>query len=77
MDGSFSLNVPKWSFSWSARYDVAGKELVRQSFSIYRDLHCWEARLQVVPSGPGSGYWFVIAIKEIPEIKYERRQTVF
>jgi len=77
LDGSLTVNVPKWTLTWSARYDVAGKELVRQSFSIYRDLHCWEARLQIVPTGPGSGYWFVISIKEIPEIKYERRQTVF
>jgi len=80
LDGSMTVNVPKWTFTWSARYDFEGppgKKLVRQSFSIYRDLHCWEARLQVVPTGPGKGYWFVISIKEIPEIKYERRKTVF
>ena len=53
VDGSLTINVPKWTLSVSTRYDFARKELVRMSFNIYRDLHCWEARLQVVPDGPG------------------------
>ncbi|MFC1629580.1 putative LPS assembly protein LptD, partial [Gemmatimonadota bacterium] len=77
LDGSLTVNVPKWTLSVQSRYDFAPMELVRMSFSIYRDLHCWEARLQVVPTGPGKGYWFMIAIKEIPEIKYERRRTEY
>ncbi len=77
VDGSLTVNIPKWTLSLSSRYDFARKELVRLSFNIYRDLHCWEARLQVVPDGPGRGYWFVIAIKDIPEIKYEQRRTVY
>jgi hypothetical protein len=80
LDGSLTINMPKWTFTVSARYDfesLTGKKLVRQSFNIYRDLHCWEARLQVVTTGPGRGYWFVIAIKDIPEIKYEQRKTVY
>lgn len=77
IDGSLNINIPKWTLTVAARYDFARKDLVRQSFNITRDLHCWEARLQVVTTGPGKGYWFVIAIKDIPEIKYERRKTVF
>jgi len=77
VDGSITFNLPKWTITWSARYDFARREMVRQQFTIFRDLHCWEARLQLVPTGPGRGYWFVIAIKEIPEIKYERRRTLF
>jgi hypothetical protein len=77
LDGSLTLNIPKWTLSLSSRYDFARSEMVRMSFNIYRDLHCWEARLQVVPTGPGRGYWFVIAIKDIPEIKYEQRRTVY
>jgi hypothetical protein len=77
LDGSLTVTVPKWTLSVQSRYDFARKELVRMSFGIYRDLHCWEARLQVVPTGPGRGYWFVIAIKDIPEIKYEQRRTVY
>jgi hypothetical protein len=77
LDGSLTVNIPKWTLSVQSRYDFARRELVRMSFNIYRDLHCWEARLQVVPTGPGRGYWFVIAIKDIPEIKYEQRRTVY
>ncbi len=77
LDGSLTVNLPRWTLTTSARYDVTGRELIRHTISIYRDLHCWEARLQVVTRGPGRGYWFVIAITDIPEIKYERRRTVF
>ncbi|MFO7767514.1 MAG: putative LPS assembly protein LptD [bacterium] len=77
LDGSLSFNLPKWSLSWTARYDVARNEMVRQTFDIHRDLHCWEARLQVVATGPGRGFWFVINIKDIPEIKYEQRRTIY
>jgi lipopolysaccharide assembly outer membrane protein LptD (OstA) len=31
-----------WKISWSARFDLAKRDLVYQSFNIYRDLHCWE-----------------------------------
>ena len=77
LDGSLTVNLSRWTLTTSARYDVTGTELIRHTISIYRDLHCWEARLQVVTRGPGRGYWFVIAIKDIPEIKYERRRTVY
>jgi len=77
LDGSLTFNLPKTTFTLTARYDFVRKEMVRQTLTIHRDLHCWEARLQVVPTGPGRGYWFVIGVKEIPEIKYERRRTIF
>jgi hypothetical protein len=77
LDGSITFNLPKWTVAWSARYDFARREMVRQQFTVFRDLHCWEARLQVVPTGPGRGFWLLIGIKEIPEIKYERRRTLF
>jgi hypothetical protein len=77
LDGTLTFNIPNWTITWSARYDLSRRELVRQSIDVYRDLHCWEARFQIVPEGPGRGYWFVINIKEIPEIKYEQRRTQY
>jgi lipopolysaccharide assembly outer membrane protein LptD (OstA) len=31
-----------WKVSWNARFDLVKKEITTNSFSIYRDLHCWE-----------------------------------
>ena len=75
---NLDFNLTKnWKISWWTRIDLKDKNFVSQDFTFRRDLHCWEARLQVVPDGPGKGYWFVIAIKDIPEIKYEQRRTVY
>jgi hypothetical protein len=73
--GDLSFKPTKgWRVLYSFNYDLRDKEMVSQSFSIYRNLHCWEAKLNWVPSGLRKGYYFVINIKEIPEIKVERRK---
>ncbi|MBT3603895.1 MAG: LPS-assembly protein LptD [Candidatus Latescibacteria bacterium] len=56
---------------------VPTRSLTAQSLSIYRDLHCWEARLSWYPTGFNKGYYFRINIKDIPQIKFEHRKGGF
>jgi len=56
---------------------VPTRSLVAQSVSLYRDLHCWEARLSWYPTGFNKGYYFKINIKDIPQIKFEHRKGGF
>ena len=53
------------------------RRIVAQSLSLYRDLHCWEARFAWYPNGFNKGFYFKINIKEIPQIKFEHRQGGF
>ncbi|MBU1700500.1 MAG: hypothetical protein KJ831_10180 [Candidatus Eisenbacteria bacterium] len=75
---SSSLNVtPNWRLSYSVYYDVENEEVKSQGFTLYRDLHCWEARLEKRISGRTSQYYFRVNIKQLPDVKYERRQSSY
>jgi len=55
-----------WKVSWRANFDLVRKDLVYQSFNIYRDLHCWQMSFNWQPT---VGYYsFQINIKD-PSLK--------
>jgi lipopolysaccharide assembly outer membrane protein LptD (OstA) len=46
-----NVSVTKnWKINWSGTYDAVKKDLVYQSISIYRDLHCWEMSFNWQPT---------------------------
>ncbi len=63
-----------WQVSYNARYDILKKDMVSQSFSFIRDLHCWEMRLDWTPVGPTAGYFFIVQIKaaNLRDVKIQR-----
>ncbi len=61
-----------WFLTYSSRYDFDQKKFADQTFEIYRDLHCWEARLVWIPNGFREGFYFRINIKALPEVKFEK-----
>lgn len=68
-----------WRVDYALNYDLSpsvARSVTSQEFSIYRDLHCWEAKVRWTPSGPRRGYYFLMNIKELPDIKIERRKGV-
>lgn len=64
-----------WRVSMSAQMDLRTKEVVSQSYSFNRDLHCWDLQLRWTPSGPYEGFYFRIGIKSptLQDVKYEHR----
>ena len=63
---------------YAVNFDVVPtRRIAAQSLSLYRDLHCWEARFSWYPSGFNRGFYFKINIKDIPQIKFEHRQGGF
>lgn len=70
--GSAEANLTKnWRASYSQYYDLRRREMVSQEYSIYRDLHCWEARFSSTKSGIYWFYEFRINLKAIPELKLQ------
>jgi len=61
-----------WRVEYGGRFDLSGKETVYQEYSIYRDLHCWEAQFVRRYSGGSWEYYFRLNIKAHPEIYAER-----
>ena len=77
LKGSVGFSVAtKWRIDYSFNYDLSPgvkKRSTAQTVSIYREFHCWEARLNVTPSGIRKGYYFKVNLTEFPEIKFERK----
>jgi len=70
--GSIEANLTKnWRLSYGQYYDLQKRQLVSQEYSIYRDLHCWEARFSSTKSGIYWSYEIRINLKAIPEIKLQ------
>lgn len=65
---------PNWQVNYTARIDVLKKDIISQSYSFVRDLHCWEMRLDWTPTGPAAGYFFIIQIKSptLRDIKLQK-----
>ncbi len=66
--------TPGWRLQYSIYYDLTESEVSSQGYTLYRDLHCWHAVLERRTSGGRSSYYFRISVKDLPDIKYERRQ---
>ena len=72
-NGFLSLNLSRnWRVEYAGQYDLRGRELVSQNFSITRDLHCWQAQFTRSISGDTKEYYFKINVKNLPEVYYEQ-----
>lgn len=70
------INVTsKWKVGFSTGYDFINKDFTYTSIDFYRDLHCWEMRMNWIPFGPRQGWNFTIAVKApmLQDLKYEKR----
>ncbi len=64
-----------WRVNYSAHYDLEKQQISYHRLAFYRDLHCWEAQVDWVPSGISKRVYFRISIKSptLRDIKLERR----
>ncbi len=72
--GSISL-TPKMKIGFNSGYDFKNKKLTTTSLNFYRDLHCWEMRLTVIPIGYYKSFSFQINVKSsiLQDLKYTKR----
>lgn len=65
----------KWKIGFSSGYDFVNKDFTYTSIDFYRDLHCWEMRMNWIPFGPRQGWNFSISVKApmLQDLKYEKR----
>ncbi len=75
---SASLDLtPGWSIEYSAYYDAMNEDFINQSYTLRRNLHCWEAVFVRHISDVDSGFYFKINIVDIPDIKIEQHVSNF
>lgn len=74
---SGDINITKyWKLGATSGYDFTNKNLSYTSLNIYRDLHCWEARIDWVPFGFRKSYSLTINLKTsmMSDIKVPRQR---
>lgn len=74
--GDLSL-TPKWKIGFTSGYDFKSNKLTTTSVNIYRDLHCWEMRLTLIPLGLRKSYSFQINVKSgmLQSLKWSKRDS--
>jgi lipopolysaccharide assembly outer membrane protein LptD (OstA) len=71
---SASINFTRnWSMSWSSTYNFVTNQFVDHDVHFHYEQECWDMRFDWRPSGYNPGYYFLINIKKIPELKWEQR----
>lgn len=77
-NGDVSL-TPKWKVGFNSWYDFEDKRFTNFGVNIYRDLHCWEMRLNWVPFGYQESYYFQINVKSsiLQDLKLMKRKDFY
>ena len=62
---SGDVNIsPKWKIQYTTNYDLRARQLgSATSFTIYRDLHCWDLNFQWLPFGYYKSYNVTLRVK--------------
>jgi lipopolysaccharide assembly outer membrane protein LptD (OstA) len=75
VNANSNINLTKnWRISHSMQYDLQNRMLMRQNYSIHRDLHCWEMSFSREKLGEEWQYYFRIHVKAHTEIYAESGQ---
>jgi hypothetical protein len=75
ISGDFNL-TPKWKIQYSTNYDLKARGFSSAtSFSIYRDLHCWDLSIQWLPFGYYKSYSVTLRVKStiLQDLKLSKR----
>lgn len=77
-NGDFSL-TPKWKIAYSSGFDFQEKKISLTSFSINRDLHCWDMSIQWIPFGTYKSYSVDLRVKStiLQDLKLSKRRNIY
>lgn len=73
-NGDFSV-TPKWKVTYSSGWDFKAKDLTTTTFSINRDLHCWDLAISWIPIGMYKSYSVDLRVRAsiLQDLKLSRR----
>jgi hypothetical protein len=76
--GDFNV-TPKWKVQYTSGFDFERKDLSLTSFSIYRDLHCWDMSFRWIPTGPNKFYSVDLRVKAsiLQDLKLSKRRDAY
>jgi hypothetical protein len=77
-NGDFNL-TPRWKIDIKSGYNFYSHSLTMTSIDIYRDMHCWEMRMSMIPFGPRKSYTFTLNVKAavLQDLRLIRRRSFY
>lgn len=77
-NGDFNV-TPKWKVQFNSGYDFKANTLSYTTFSIYRDMHCWDMSINWVPIGTYRSYSLTIKVKAsvLQDLKLSKQQAYY
>lgn len=74
MSGSMNF-TPKWKIQFNSGYDIKRQQATQTSFSVFRDLHCWDMSFSWVPFGPLQSYVLTINVRSptLRDLRLQKR----
>ncbi len=74
LNGDFSI-TPNWKLAGSIYMDPSKLQLQTVSLDLYRDLHCWDMRINIRPFGENRGFLFSLQAKSalLQQLKITRK----
>ncbi len=78
INGDLSL-TPQWKVGFNSWYDLVEGRFTNFGVNIFRDLHCWEMRLNWIPFGFQESYNFQINVKSpiLQDLKLIKRKDFY
>lgn len=78
VSGDINL-TPRWKIAMNLNYDIENGQISTSSIDIFRDMHCWEMRISVIPFGFRQSYNFTINVKSplLQALKLNRQRGWF
>ncbi len=73
-----SVNLTeKWGLTFNGGYDIMARKLSIGTFTLTRDLHCWQMNFSWTPVGTCKGWSFHIGVKSslLQDLKYDRSKS--
>ncbi len=65
----------EWKMTYDTEFNFTQGEFSRHNFGFERTIHCWQMNFSWTPLGVSQGWYFVIRIIDLPDIKLETRDT--
>ena len=75
LNGDFNF-TPRWKLGFSTGYNVVTKQVSLTTLDIYRNIHCWEMHLNLIPFGERRSFNFMMNVKAqvLQDLRLTRRQ---
>jgi len=68
-----------WKVKVTSGYDVLNKKLGYTTIQIFRDLHCWQMSLNIVPFGDRQSFFFTLSAKSslLRDLKINKQSSTY